>query len=297
MTWHTIRLFAGIALGLGLLGCASKPSVPDNMLSPSQIREQAALASQYGNHGAAIAAWKEALRADAKQREALLGLGQAHLAMGEPRQALDWFDRRLGDDKNDADAIEGRALALIGLGQQEEATPLLRRLAATTPVRWRSCNALGLLADLDGNWEQARHWYEQALKASPNEIAVLNNLGYSRLMARDYVDAEARLNRALALAPDAPRLQGNLVLAIAWQGDFERAVQQARQWQSEPSALNNVGYVALLRGDIDVAIRYFQLALDRSPTWYPRAAANLERARAVRLSQAAPGGELGGAVD
>lgn len=297
MTWHTVRLFSGFCLGLCLLGCASKPSAPDNMLSPAQVREQAALASQYGNHGAAIATWQEALRTDAKQREALIGLGQAYLALGEPRQALSWFDRRLSDDKNDADAIEGRALALIGLGRQEEATKLLRQLPNDTPARWRSCNALGLLADLDGDWEQARRWYMVALKAKPDEIAVLNNLGYSRLMARDYVEAEERLSHALTLAPDAPRLHGNLVLAIAWQGDFERALRQAKQWQPEPSALNNVGYIALLRGDVDVAIRYFELALERSPAWYPRAAANLERARAVRLSLASPGGERGGAID
>lgn len=297
MTCSTFRLFPGLLLGLCLAGCASKPSAPDTLLTPAQVREQAMLASQYGNHAAAIAAWQEALRTDPKQREALLGLGHAYLALGESREALSWFDRRLRDDAKDADAQEGRALTLLGSGRQAEATTVLRTLASGTPVRWRSCNALGLLADLDGDWPQALHWYELALQANPDEVAVLNNLGYSRLMARDYADAETRLSQALALAPEAPRLRGNLVLAIAWQGDYDRALRHARQWQSEPGALNNVGYIALLRGDLDLAIRYFEQALERSPTWYPRAAANLERARAQRLSLAPPGGGLGGAID
>lgn len=290
-------LLAWLLIALSVGGCASKPPASDAMLTPAQIKEQATLATQFGNHAAAIAAWQEALRGDPNQREALLGLGQAYLAMGEAQQALPWFERRLATDAKDIEAQEGRALALVGLDRREEALPLLQALVKQTPPRWRSCNAMGLLSDLTGNAEAARYWYQQALAVNPKEASVVNNLGYSRLMAKDYAEAEAHFTDALALSPNAPRLRGNLVLALAWQGDYARAIRYARQWQSEASALNNVGYIALLRGEFDTAIRYFEQALERSPTWYPRAAANLERARAMRLSLVSPGGGIGGAID
>ena len=179
-----------LIIGMGLSGCATKPPAAESILTPAQIKEQATLATQFGNHAAAIAAWQEALRNDPNQREALLGLGHAYLANGEAQQALSWFERRLAADAKDVEAQEGRALALVGLGRRDEALPLLQPLVALTPSLWRSCNAMGLLSDLAGQPDAARHWYLQALKVNPKEASILNNLGYSRLMTKDYTEAE-----------------------------------------------------------------------------------------------------------
>jgi Flp pilus assembly protein TadD len=82
------------------------------------------------------------------------------------------------------------------------------------------------------------------------------------------------LRRGLNLKGNLPRLHNNLLLAIAWQGDYVRAVA-VRGSIPLSVALNNVGYVALLRNDNAAAAKLFQQALDASSSWYPRAAANL----------------------
>lgn len=57
------------------------------------------------------------------------------------------------------------------------------------------------------------------------------------------------------------------------------ALVEAMRRQPREEALNNIGYIALLKKDYRSAISYFEQALEASPRWYPRAAANLERAR------------------
>lgn len=263
-----------------LAACASKPPPADPLPAPADVRQRADLAWQYGDYSAAVDNYRRLLAQQPGDRAALLGLGQAWLALGNADNALPAFEEVLRQDPESIDAQEGRALAQLGQGKQVEAESGFRAVLALDAQRWRSLDGLGLLADLRSNYDAARGFYEKALAINKNEATVWNNYGWSRVMARDYADGERLLNEGLARKPDSRRLVANLSVAIAWQGDYDRALRTATQHGIEDYvAYNDVGYIAMLRGDNRAAVDMFRKALDKSPAWYERASVNLERAQ------------------
>lgn len=270
-----------LLLAITVAGCAATPAPPfaDEGPAIDDIRAQADIAWQHGNSAAAVEGYRKILRKQPDNREALLGIGEGWLALGESEQALLAFGQLLALAPEAVDAAEGQALALLGTQRYAEASAAFMAIDARAPGRWRTCNALGLLADLRGEYEAAQEWYRRALAANRQEAVIWNNFGWSRVMARDFRAGESLLQEALVRKPGAPRINANLAVAIAWQGDYERATRVAMRTASQHVAYNDVGYIALLRGDAAAAVGYFQAAIDQSPAWFPRAAANLERAR------------------
>ena len=96
---------------------------------------------------------------------------------------------------------------------------------------------------------RARAAYERALALAPDEGAVLNNFGLSKLSAGDYDAAAALFVRALEASPDLAAAETNLRLALALGGRYDEALAGRRRRGRLPDALNNAGYAALLRGD------------------------------------------------
>jgi serine/threonine-protein kinase len=74
----------------------------------------------------------------------------------------------------------------------------------TTAERGRPGSWLGAkILKRRGRWEEALASLEQALALSPREPLLLNELGFTYVSLRRYVEAETYFDRALALQPDA----------------------------------------------------------------------------------------------
>lgn len=211
--------------------------------------------------------------------DALVAEAAQALRDGRHDAALPRYEAALERAPGRLDAMEGRALALLAAGRVDEARSGFEAVIAQAPTRWRALDGMGRLADRTGDHATAQQWYERALSAPGADAVVWNNYGWSRVLARDYARAEKLLAQALQRSPGSAQVATNLAVAIAWQGDYARAVATAMTVVPEYVASNDVGYIAMLRGDYVQAIRYFETAIDLSPNWYARAAANLERAR------------------
>jgi Flp pilus assembly protein TadD len=142
-------------------------------------------------------------------------------------------------------------------------------------MSWRAWNALGRARDARRAWEEARAAYERALALAPDEGAVLNNFGMSKLSAGDHDGAAALFVRALEASPDLAAAETNLRLAPALGGRYEEALAGVDA-EDRPAALNNAGYAALLRGDYAQARILFLRAIDASPGFYEPAWSNLQ---------------------
>ena len=90
----------------------------------------------------------------------------------------------------------------------------------------------------------------------------------------------------LELDPTMDMTRANLRIALAWQGQYDQALVGI-QPSERADALNNVGYVAMLRGDQDTAQKCFSQALEISPTYHDHAARNLETLKLLVKSKAA----------
>ena len=202
----------------------------------------------------------------------------ARLALAEGRNADAFFAfSRLADaSPNDCVAREGAGLAGLHLGSLNGARKLLKEAIAICPDQWRSWNALGVLADRNGDWVTSATSYARALKLVPAEPIVLNNLGYSLILQHRFDDAEQVLRNAIRIAPNHERLANNLDIALIAGGkpldpDIVKDIPARRA-----ERFNNAGYISFLSGRTPEAKSYLEDAVAIGPAYFGRAARNLE---------------------
>jgi len=217
---------------------------------------------------------------------AKLAAGETLLGLGQPKQALAEFQAIQSDEAYRARAYQGMGLSLMALGDLTTAKDQLDRAVAADPKLWRSWMALGRVHDGNKDWAEAQSAYEQALAAQPDSPIVINNMGMSLMLQHRYAEAVQTFQHALVIDPTMEMTRANLRIALAWQGQYDEALVGARPGD-RADALNNVGYVAMLRGDQGAAQQYFSQALEISPTYHERAARNLETLKLLAKSKAA----------
>ena len=218
-------------------------------------------------------------RAKLVSAEVLLGLSS-------PKEALAQFQTIQSDEVYRARAYQGMGLSLMALGDLTAAQPQLDRAVADDPNLWRSWMALGRIDDANKNWAASEAAYQKASALQPDSPIIVNNIGMSQMLQHRYEEAAETFQRALAIDPSMEMTRANLRIALAWQGRYDEALMGA-QIGSRADALNNVGYVAMLRGDQLAAQKYFSQALESSPTYHEHAARNMETLKLLAKSKAA----------
>jgi tetratricopeptide (TPR) repeat protein len=195
-----------------------------------------------------------ALRDDASSAEALYGLGSVYLKHAKRAEARDYFER----------AVKARA-----------------SFPETLPNAW---NNLGLLETQEGRTEDAIPLFEQALKASPNNLIALDNLASAYRQQKRWDEARRVLDHALSVSPDNPEANYSLGMVYAQTNDNQRAyeyLQRALQARPEyPEALNNLGVLYLHMARRDDAVKSFEECMRTAPE-FDQAYLNLARVYAL----------------
>ena len=92
---------------------------------------------------------------------------------------------------------------------------------------WKVISARGAAIAKQGRHRDAIPLFERALALSPDNPAIMNNLGMAQAMNGDAVKAETTLRRAVDLPGAAPRVRQNLALVLGLQGKFTEAKEVA----------------------------------------------------------------------
>lgn len=271
-----------VALVSALAGCAGLPGEdpgldvagagPVEVASAIKVGEHALEQARYAD---ALKEFERVLRQEPENERAKLGLAEAYLGLGAHARA-----RALFEDVQDVPelrlrATQGVAMARLAQGEVDEAQAMLTELTAEDASLWRAWNALARSHDLQQAWDKAAEAYRQALSATSKPALIHNNWGMSLMAQGRHEEAAERFARALELDPSLDVAQTNLRLALAYQDRYAEALAGAEQ-DELPRTLNNVGYVALLRGDLARAEAYFLRALEASAAYYSPAARNLQ---------------------
>lgn len=217
--------------------------------------------------------------------------GELFLAKAKPDQAMAVFSGLTEMPEVSARAQQGLGISMLLTGAQNQAAGHLKAAVEENPKLWRAWNALGSYYDTQEDWTAAVEAYELALAERPNDPMILNNRGFSRFMQGDLDEAIADLERALRLDPDLRPAQYNLRLAHAWNGNYVRALAGVSD-EEMPRVLNNIGYVAMMRGDLKNAEAYLMRAMEVDPTFNETAWENLARLRHMRELGATETGSL-----
>ncbi|MET4807808.1 tetratricopeptide repeat protein [Limibacillus sp. MBR-115] len=226
------------------------------------------------------------LQDDPSNPRAIYGFAETLLQTGQLDAARKHFASIVGDPEYGARALQGEGLILLVQGELGEARARLELAVQRDPGLWRAWNGLGRAKDAGRDWVGSSEAYTHAMELVPRSPVPVNNLGMSKLLQEQYVEAENTFRLAIDLDPKFVAAQNNLKLAIAWQGRYVEALMGVSP-ENLPEVMNNVGYVAMLRGDYDVAGTYFNRALDLSPAYHAQAAENLRYLESLRNSPVA----------
>lgn len=257
------------------------PSEPTSGAALSVLLEEADKAVAQGRYEDATIVLGRVLKNDPNNARARLILGEIYLATGRTPFASATFQDVASVQEVRAKALQGWGIALMKERKLEAAHKVLRDAVQEDPTLWRAWNALGLYYDSQRRWGEARESYEKALAAEPDEAIVHNNLGYSLLMQRKYSEAASEFTAALKIRPGLRVAQTSLRLTLAWQGRYEEAAQGAGH-EELPAVLNDIGYIAILRGDHVAAEAYLVRAMEASPSFNETASRNLQYVKSIK---------------
>lgn len=172
----------------------------------SQVRVAVLLQDQ-GKRDAALAITHEL---QARAGDEPKKLGDAYLLEAElvddtsSEAALAVYSRGLNVLPDDTRLIYARALRYANDGRTAEAERDLRRVLELKPADVDAMNALGYtLADANQKLEEAYTLIQAALKAKPEEPAVIDSLGWVQFRRGHLAEAETALRRAYEKQPDA----------------------------------------------------------------------------------------------
>jgi Flp pilus assembly protein TadD len=188
-------------------------------------------------------AYGQRYRADQRDPEAAIRYAQALRAMGQRTQAAAVLEQASIHNPNNTAVLGAYGRALADNGNHAQALEVLNRAHSPDQPDWRVLSVQGAVLDQLGRPEEARRYYESALRIAPDEPSVLSNLGLSYALSKDLVKAESTLRRAVDRPGANPRARQNLALVVGLQGRFEEAEKIARADLPPEEATANVAYL------------------------------------------------------
>ncbi len=150
-------------------------------------------------------------------------LGLIALREGQPKEAMDNFQRSLSIEPADPVCLNNLGNVLRELGRLRESVPAYRQALGCQPdypsALYNLAGALALL----GEHSQAVGAYRNFLRLSPGDAEALNALGLSLLELGEEAEAKKALQEALRLKPNDAELLNELGVVHQVEGDLEAA--------------------------------------------------------------------------
>lgn len=235
------------------------------------------------------------------------GLGELLLNSGDPGEAVRYFEGALEVEPGRSDYRRGLAVSLTRAGRLPEAGRVYGELAdlgEATPEdrldqamvlvklgRWDEVERIdaslgnapdtarryvlkGLVADRRSDWSAADAAYGQAEKLSLAPAPVLNNWGVSHQVRGDLPGAELLFEQALTYDSRLFNAKNNLAITRAMQGIYSLPLVPMTDAE-KAMMLNNMGMIALDRGQIGLARGLLAEAVETHPQYYQAAASRL----------------------
>jgi tetratricopeptide (TPR) repeat protein len=281
-----------------LSGCMSGPSnvvqeeepVEVNVLeqfedmSVDEIIEAGDSAALGGEMERAIFIYMQALSLE-ENGEIWFKIGWAYAGLGEKKNAWRAYNNAIQLNPENARAFEEIGLLYLSAKRRELAKVNLERAIEIDATRWRSYNALGVLADTEQQYDLAIEYYTAALDNNPESAMLLNNLGYSHYLAGDLDEAEIHFRIAVSADGNYLPAMANLGLIYARQRKYDKAIATLSKIMEKPQAYNDVGYIAFHNGDLKKASWLLAEAIHHSPTYYEIAYQNLAKVKKATKEQ------------
>ncbi|MGD0123981.1 MAG: tetratricopeptide repeat protein [Terriglobia bacterium] len=166
-----------------------------------------------------------------------------------------------------------QALALGEKGQYAEATVEWKALLETNPDDVRILNNLGFALAKTGRYEEAIPEYEKALQLNPQYYAIHNSLGRALVAVGRLDEASLHFEKALEAYPESPELHDNLGRVLAAKGRVDEAIAEfEKAVEVDPNfadAHYNLGVALASQGKANEAASEFAKTVELNPSYVP----------------------------
>ena len=161
---------------------------------------------------------------------------------GDNKTALQVFDQGLMENPGNPDLLYARALVQENAGDATAAENSLRQILAEQPENADALNALGyMLVVHSTNYQEARGYIEKALQLKPDDLAIIDSMGWVEYRLGNYPQALSYLRKAYAQLAD-PEVAAHLTEVLWVTGEKQEA---HRIWSS--ALKQHPGDAALLK--------------------------------------------------
>jgi Tfp pilus assembly protein PilF len=124
---------------------------------------------------------------------------------------------------------------------------------------------LGVLCDRQGDFQKAQEEYQKALKKTPRDADLLNDMGYGYYSRGRWAEAENYLRQALSVKPDHQRATMNLALCVGIQGRYDEARELFQKVVTPAQVQCNLAFLFTINHKWPEARQAYQQALHLDP--------------------------------
>jgi Flp pilus assembly protein TadD len=235
-------------------------------------------------------------------------LSDVMLTVGDPNEAVDYFQKTLSQNPDRIDLKRNLAKALVRAKKPTEAALTWQAVVDSPEVtnedrigladaliranEWKKAEAVlnlvpptyetyeryrleAMVADANKKWQKADSFYETAFGLTTQPSGVLNNWGYSKLTRGDFAGAEKLFSEALTYDASNFTTKNNLVLARAAQRKYDMPMVTMTQ-SERAELLYTAALTAIKQGDVTIGKGLLEDAVDTSPKYFEQAARALE---------------------
>ncbi|WP_413874796.1 tetratricopeptide repeat protein [Albidovulum sp.] len=235
-------------------------------------------------------------------------LSDVMLTVGDPNEAVDYFQKTLSQNPDRIDLKRNLAKALVRAKKPTEAALTWQAVVDSPEVtnedrigladaliranEWKKAEAVlnlvpptyetyeryrleAMVADANKKWQKADSFYETAFGLTTQPSGVLNNWGYSKLTRGDFAGAEKLFSEALTYDASNFTTKNNLVLARAAQRKYDMPMVTMTQ-SERAELLYTAALTAIKQGDVTTGKGLLEDAVDTSPKYFEQAARALE---------------------
>ena len=226
-----------------------------------------------GDPNEAVAYFQKASTENPDRIDLKRGLAKSLIRAQRPTEAIGVLDEiTASTEGTDDDRVE-LADALIRANEWDRAKAELNKVPPTheTYQRYR---LEAMVADSTKDWKKADSFYETAAGLTTKPAGVLNNWGFSKLSRNDFAGAEKLFLEAITYDPNLFTTKNNLVLARGAQRKYELPVIKMTQ-EERAQLLYTLALTAVKQGDVNVGKGLLQQAIDTSPQHFEAAVNSL----------------------
>jgi Tfp pilus assembly protein PilF/SAM-dependent methyltransferase len=225
---------------------------------------------QHGRFADAETIYRQVLKVDPVNFDALHMLGVLAHQVGQHVQAVDIINQAIQLDASDPLAHNNLGNAYRALGRHDEALASFKKALSIKPDFYQVENNVGETCRTLGRFEEALASFQKVLSIDPRYAETHNNMGLVMLAQGKHDDAVACFDKALSIKPGYAKAQsnlGNVYRAMGKLADAQACYDKALMLNPDlPEALAAMGGLLKEQGNLKTALLCAQKVLQVQPS-------------------------------